>query len=388
MEAEEITIRSQVRKLLCSNETGRKLTRAATINDVLEQLRLLVTAGPEFSGFDANMDKVVLQNGTLDLERPKFRKSHDREDHRTIMLGFGFDPKATCPRWMQFLNEVRLDPETQKRIQEWAGYLLVPTAKLQRCLFLLGEGANGKSILLLTLQEMLSEGNVSSLEMQELFDRFKVARLRGKLANVASDVETSQTLDARFKKLVAGEPQVAELKFRDAFEFRPFARMLFSANDFIPSKDRSHGFFRRFDVVRFPRVFDESERDPDLQGTLLGELPGIFNWSLAGLRRLEENGWNMTRSAAMEQAHAEFKEHVNPLSSFLEERCDFGEPLRETAAEDLRDAYAEWCQRNGYHALSEVGLGKELRRLHPEVVKERRREGGTRPAFYKGVILN
>ena len=79
--------------------------------------------------------------------------------------------------------------------------------------------------------------------MAELFDRFKVARLRNRLVNLGNDIETNNVLNARFKKLVSGEPQIAEMKHRDPFEFQPYAKLLFSANEFIPSRDRSYGFF-------------------------------------------------------------------------------------------------------------------------------------------------
>ena len=97
--------------------------------------------------------------------------------------------------------------------------------------------------------------------MAELFDRFKVARLRNRLVNLGTDIETNNVLDARFKKLVSSEPQIAEMKHRDPFEFRPYAKLLFSANEFIPSRDRSYGFFRRFQIIRFERIFKESEQD-------------------------------------------------------------------------------------------------------------------------------
>jgi len=194
-------------------------------------------------------------------------------------------------------------------------------------------------------------------------------------------------LDARFKKLVAGEPQDAEQKYREPFEFNPFARLLFSANDFIPTKDRSLGFFRRFDVIRFNRVFDESEQDKDLEKTLRNELPGIFNWALAGLVRLEENNWRMTESLAMKQAHEDFKHQVNPLINFLEEHCTL-DPQGKTSATLLRHKYVEWCKQNGYHPLSDVALGKELKRLHKEVVRQRESVNGVRSYQYFGLVLN
>ena len=87
------------------------------------------------------------------------------------------------------------------------GYCLLPKVigTLQKSLFFIGEGYNGKSVFLETIASVLD--NVSHLELSELFDRFKVAEIEGKWANVCTDVETSKIMDARFKKIVAGETQ-------------------------------------------------------------------------------------------------------------------------------------------------------------------------------------
>ena len=146
------------------------------------------------------------------------------------------------------------------------------------------------------------------MELSELFDRFKIAEIEGKLANIFTDVETSKVMDARFKKIVAGEPQSAERKFKDPFQFQPFAKILFSANDFIPTKDRTHGFYRRFDY---------QEQKPEMLQDLKKEIQGIFNWGLEGLERLSEQEWQMTRSRFMESCHDEFRRATNPLQIFL-----------------------------------------------------------------------
>ena len=87
------------------------------------------------------------------------------------------------------------------------GYCLLPKVigTLQKSLFFIGEGSNGKSVFLETIASVLD--NVSHLELSELFDRFKITEIEGKLANVCTDVETSKIMDARFKKIVAGETQ-------------------------------------------------------------------------------------------------------------------------------------------------------------------------------------
>ena len=238
------------------------------------------------------------------------------------------------------------------------------------------------SVFLETIAAVLE--NVSHLELSELFDRFKIAEIEGKLANICTDVETSKVMDARFKKIVAGETQSAERKFKDPFEFQPFAKILFSANDFIPTKDRTHGFYRRFDIVRFDRIFRPEEQKPDLLQDLKKEIPGIFNWGLEGLERLSEQDWKMTRSKFMESCHEEFRRATNPLQIFLEEECTVE---KESSIDStlLRESYKNFCEERGYKILSDNNLGQELKRLGIE--RKRKRQEGIRGYVYEGLML-
>jgi len=253
---------------------------------------------------------------------------------------------------------------------------------LQKSLFFIGEGANGKSVFLETLAAVLD--NVSHLELSELFDRFKIAELEGKLANICTDVETSKVMDARFKKIVAGEPQSAERKFKNPFEFQPFAKILFSANEFIPTKDRTHGFYRRFDILRFNLIFKLDEQKPDLLQELKKEVPGIFNWSLEGLERLSQQKWIMTKSAYMENCHNEFKRATNPLQLFIEEECVV-EGNATVDSNELRSCYKQYCEDKGYKVLSDNKLGQDLKRLGINKTRIRTEEG--RINLYEGIQL-
>jgi len=253
---------------------------------------------------------------------------------------------------------------------------------LQKSLFFIGEGANGKSVFLETLAAVLD--NVSHLELSELFDRFKIAELEGKLANICTDVETSKVMDARFKKIVAGEPQSAERKFKEPFEFQPFAKILFSANDFIPTKDRTHGYYRRFDILKFNRIFKTEEQKPELLQELKEEVPGIFNWALEGLERLSQQNWIMTKSSYMENCHNEFRRATNPLQLFVEEECVV-EVNASVDSNELRSGYKHYCEDKGYKVLSDNNLGKELKRLGVE--NTRIRSEGVRINEYKGIRL-
>ncbi|MDG2065178.1 MAG: phage/plasmid primase, P4 family [SAR324 cluster bacterium] len=380
---EDPQIKSRIHRKIAIREEALVYLTSALVEDVFKQLSLILLAPPEFK---FNREPMILNftNGTLDLSEGEFSGSHRRELFQNIQFPYEFNRDSHCPNWNLFLESLEFDPDTLSRLQEWAGYCLLPMVQgtLQKSLFFIGEGANGKSVFLETLAAVLD--NVSHLELSELFDRFKIAELECKLANICTDVETSKVMDARFKKIVAGEPQSAERKFKEPFEFQPFAKILFSANDFIPTKDRTHGFYRRFDILRFNRIFKLDEQKPDLLQELKKEVPGIFNWALEGLERLSQQNWIMTKSAYMEDCHKEFKRATNPLQLFIEEECIL-EGNATVVSNVFRSSYKQYCEDNGYKVLSDSNLGKELKRLRINKSRTRTEEG--RIFIYEGIQL-
>ena len=380
---DDVQIKSRILNVISDRKEALGFLTSAMVDDIFKQLGLILIAP---KGFSFNQNPMVLNftNGVLDLDEGKFSDQHKRELFQNIQFTFDFDRDQKCPQWLEFLKSLNFDDETVVRLQEWVGYCLLPQVigTLQKSLFFIGEGSNGKSVFLETIASVLD--NVSHLELSELFDRFKIAEIEGKLANICTDVETSKVMDARFKKIVAGETQSAERKFKDPFEFQPFAKILFSANDFIPTKDRTHGFYRRFDIVRFSRIFGPEEQKPDLLQELKEELPGIFNWALEGLERLSKQEWKMTRSRFMESCHEEFRRVTNPLQIFLEEECIVDRDTIIDAAL-LREAYKNFCDDRGYKILSDNNLGQELKRLGIE--RKRKRLDGIRGYVYEGVRL-
>ncbi len=380
---EDVQIKAQIRIFLSSREEIKHLITSALIEDVYKQVGIILLVLPNFL---FNREPLVLNftNGTLGLKKGEFSASHRRELFQNIQFPYDFNRDSLCPNWDLFLESLEFDPDTLSRLQEWAGYCLLPMVygNLQKSLFFIGEGANGKSVFLETLAAVLD--NVSHLELSELFDRFKIAELEGKLANICTDVETSKVMDARFKKIVAGEPQSAERKFKEPFEFQPFAKILFSANDFIPTKDRTHGYYRRFDILKFNRIFKTEEQKPELLQELKEEVPGIFNWALEGLNRLSQKNWRMTKSSYMENCHNDFIRATNPLQLFIEEECVV-EVNASVDSNELRSSYKHYCEDKGYKVLSDNNLGKELKRLGVE--NTRIRSEGVRINEYKGIRL-
>ena len=64
-----------------------------------------------------------------------------------------------------------------------------------------------------------------------------------------------------FKAITGCDRITAEVKYRDSFEFTPFARLLFSANRLPESSDASQAFFDRWLIVPFPNRFRQTRRE-------------------------------------------------------------------------------------------------------------------------------
>jgi len=65
--------------------------------------------------------------------------------------------------------------------------------------------------------------------------------------------------------------------------------------------------WRRILVIEFPRTFSEEEMDRDLEGKLIGELSGIFNWALEGYKRLKKRDFKLTESRSMKRMKQDYR---------------------------------------------------------------------------------
>ena len=119
-------------------------------------------------------------------------------------------------------------------------------------------------------------------------------------------------------------------------------------------------------MIRFRRTFQEQDQDKDLAEKLERELPGILNWALAGLAALREQG-RFTEAPGVLAVTEEFRRESNPVSGFVEECCDVGDPQAWTASSDLYEAYRSWAEVNGVRAVSSGWFGRNLSRLDARI---------------------
>jgi putative DNA primase/helicase len=275
---------------------------------------------------------------------------------------------------------------------ELPALLMTPCTSLQLALLFLGMGGNGKSTYLNALSAFIGKANISNMSLHRLeSDRFSAANLQGKLANICPDLPSEHLAGTSvFKAIVGGDPISAEHKFRDGFDFTPFARLVFSANHPPRSNDNSEGFFRRWAVVPFNRTFS-----PDAAGYVPkdrldamladpGALSGALNRAVDLWRGVTGHG--LTRSPSMVEAWEQLRSATDPLAVWLDRATVQGSDLFVRQG-DLITAYGADCDRAGRPLMTKNLFGRAFKRYRPAATEAQRTIGGRRQWCYAGIGL-
>jgi putative DNA primase/helicase len=115
----------------------------------------------EISRLDCHPLVLNVRNGVLNLATGEFGP-HRRELLLTKLVDVDYDPRAACPRWIKFLNEI-LSPEQVAYVQKALGYSLSADVSEKIAFICHGAANAGKSTLLGTFRTLMAEYSTSLL---------------------------------------------------------------------------------------------------------------------------------------------------------------------------------------------------------------------------------
>ena len=329
-------------------------------SEVLSYLDLIVK--DETPTADARF--IAFKNGVYDMETGSF-EDFSPEKIMTNMIPWNYNPSAYYDVTDRTLDKISChDPNVRALLEEAVGYCFYRRNELRKSFILIGDKANGKSTYLDMIKTLLGPVNVCALDLKELGDRFKTSLIAGRLANIGDDIGSEFIPDpAIFKKLVSGDPVNAERKGQDPFDFTPYAKLLFSANDIPRIKDKSGAVLSRLVIVPFDATF--SKNDPDFDPYIKYKLRRresmeyLINLALAGLRRVLENN-SFTTSSRVAKQIEEYEENNNPILQFFKEKKL--EDFENQPTKDVFRDYNGFCHANGFTPLSNVEFAKQLKK--------------------------
>lgn len=259
-------------------------------------------------------------------------------------------------------------------MQRCFGYSLTGDVFEQVFFLCYGDGANGKSVLLKTLKNLVGSYGINlraeTLMTSQLAQASnEIARLTGARVATVSEVGNKNRLnESLLKDITGGDPVTARYLYKEAFDFYPQAKIWMQGNYLPDIRGQDHGIWRRVLIIPFRRQFDKNECDPDLLRSLRNERSGILNWAIAGCASWQENGLRPPSSVL--DTVSEYKQEMNSVSRFLGD-CTVVTEEPKTGSQQLFHAYQAWCKEKGVHGLGTVrAFGIEMKKNHGDLRKQ------------------
>ena len=360
-------IHSDIKNYIVSN-------LARTANNLFNALKNAVYCNE----FIPDMKQIHFRNGILSADKDGLFTiwESDRQEIYINNLSCTYNPKASLPKkFLSFLRELLFDDDIVT-LHEWLGYLLLPTNKLQKSLYLQGSGGEGKSVIGNILKELFGDRNFFSGRIEDFDDnRFATSELENKLFFLDDDVACGALKNSgKFKTIISnGGKCFVEKKGQQQHSIDLYSRFLLFGNyPLISLFDNSNGFYRRFHYVRVKPKAKNRNDILDIEHTFLDEeKEGIVKWLVDGLNELIQRNWSLYISERSKTVSDELKFQNDTIRIFLDSGFDensniiFGADNRVPVAV-LYDTYLDFCRENGFDTVSRNGFSNRIQSMQHE----------------------
>ena len=352
------------------DDERKRTVKWAIASDKAERRRAmlgLASSEPEVQIAPTELDRkpwlLNCKNGTLDLRTGNLRR-HDPSDYLTKRTRVAFDPAAECPRWNAFLEEVLPDPEVREFVRRAVGWSMTGDVSSQVLFFCYGLGANGKSVFLGTIMDLLGEDYAIQGAPDLLLSKgtrahpTELADLAGVRLVSCIELGAHRSIDEALVKQLTGQDKVRARRMREDFwQFEPTHHIWIAANHRPAVRGNDDAIWRRIMVVPFDVTIAPDRRDRGLMEALAEERSGILNWALEGCRDWHAQGLAPPDSVRL--ATQDYREDMDAIGGFLD-ACCVEDPAASVSAGDLFRRYERWCVEAGEQPLLQRGFGTRM----------------------------
>jgi P4 family phage/plasmid primase-like protien len=348
-------------------------------NEVLQEIREYISIKDQSNNYhedqtletiarDTYIDSTMLnsddtyinfKNCLLDVNNDFLVKNHNSKNLSTIQINCSYKPnlssKIKNTYFWKYLNS-SLSLEYTDLIQELFGYVLSNSMKGQKFIVLLGDGKNGKSVLLNILKSFYSNDLVSNVSIEDLQKKEFLAKLYNKKLNINGDIPDTFLENTDVLKKLTGQDTInAKALYENPFDFNNKAKIIFSCNKLPKSKDKTFGYYRRFCIIPFVNKISERDKITDLDEIIIkNELDIIASWAIEGLKRLIKNNYKFSETKQMEEVIVDYQNQNNSILQFMNEltvETDSNYDFIPVA--ELKKIYKCWCSVENKKALSD-----------------------------------
>lgn len=319
----------------------------------------------DIDDLDARPWELNTPGGIIDLRTGTLRPPDPKALHTRSTL-VAPDPDGDLSPWLDFLNTTFTgDHELIGYVQRLLGYGCVGAVREAILPVFYGQGANGKTVLLETVQAVL--GDYATVAPQKFLVQgpaqhaTEVAALAGARLVIASETNEGERFDeAKVKLLTGGDRIKARFMRQDEFTFIPSHLLVMMTNHRPEVGSGGTSFWRRVREVPFANIVPEAQRDPELKDRLVERHgPAIMAWLAQGAAQYAQHG--LGEPEGVRRATKAYEAATDTVARFVDDMVILGggENVKTNYAR-VREAYEAWCRTEGETPVTAKTLTTQL----------------------------
>lgn len=355
----------------------RRTQSTAGVKALLQQAQAAPGISLDPNSMDGNMYALCTPHGVVDLRSGELHKPDPLAHMHSRATTVGPE-NIPLPRWHGFLRDTFGDDakgkETIAFLHLLLGYSVTGDVGAQILPFLYGSGANGKSVLLEVMMEILGD-YANAAPPGFLMEKGKFAEhstelteLHGRRIVVCSELKPNDKFnESRVKLLTGGDTITARRMRQDFFTFRPTHKLWILGNHRPEVGTGGYAFWRRIRIVPFERkVPDELKVDNLAQELVRDEGPGILHWLIEGAQKYLETRDPLHGPANVRLATEAYEKTEDHIGRFIGEQCVKGEsgptqPELRVEQKLLYETYGRWCSEEGIRPATSRAFASRIR---------------------------
>jgi len=269
-------------------------------------------------------------------------------------------------QFLRFFEDIfKGNKEVMHYVHKALGYSLTGDCREQVMFWLVGDGNDGKSLLLQIVQEVIGDYSLTS-NPDLLLDKktqtanlSEVARLRGIRMCVVNELKLGEKLnESAVKDITSGNNKiVARFLYCNEFEFLPKMKIWIATNYLPIIKGTDKGVWRRQVVIPMTRNLQDDEVDQDLIYKLRTEKNEIFTWLVEGCLLWQKEGLKLPDCLRNEKEA--YKTDMDLVQKWINENCEIGDKYV-TKASELFENFKNYCKINNEYEMSQTLFGRNF----------------------------
>lgn len=281
-----------------SDDFAKALRRHARLSGDRARLRAMTDVAASLPGmaaastdFDKLPGQLAVANGMINLANGEL-SPHDPANLNTRCLPTAYEPEATAPRFVAFMERVQPDREVRTFLQRYLGQALHGRRDEQIMTWWHGRGRNGKSVLSDTLLSLLPGYALDCPSSTFLNDdkrspnapRPDIIRLQGARLVLGSEVADGRRADgALLKELTGNATKTVRALYKEEVTFQITFNMAILVNPWPKADEADDALWTRFVRVPFEVVIPPEEQVKNFDKLLVAEeAAGVLAWLVRG----------------------------------------------------------------------------------------------------------